>query len=165
MTVRALPLLSNYSTANLSAPWVSPELPREMADALVVVTAEALSGGPATATVSPTFQVWHSILGGNQEEVYSGAAGVDPTNSWYDIAAASNPSMLPDGDWPAALDVSGATLTTPVGVFRTIRGGFPWRVKLNWALTGGTSPTIKLSVIAYVRERFVGGFDRVESGT
>jgi hypothetical protein len=165
MTIRALPLLAAYTTASMTAPFLGPEMPREMTDALVMVTVESISGGPATATITPHFQVWHSILGGNQEEVFSGGAGTDPTNSWFNIVAANNPSMLPDGDWASATDVSAAVLATPVAVFKTIRGGFPWRLRLDWALTGGASPAMKISAIAYIRERFVGGFDRVESGT
>jgi hypothetical protein len=165
MTIRTLPLLSSFSTANLSAPFLSPEMPRDLLDATVVVSVESISGAPSAATLTPKFQIWHSVIGGNQDEVYTGASGTDPTNSWYDIGSAANPGMLPDGDWAAALDVSAAALASPVAMFKTIRGGFPWRLKLNWSLTGGTAPAMKISAIAYCRERFVGGFDRNDSGT
>lgn len=165
MTVRALPLLNSFSTSSMTAPFLTAEMPREILDATVVVTVESISGTPTTATISPKLQLWHSVIGGNQEEVYSGASGTDPTNSWFDIKYANNPSMLPDGDFPTALDVSAATLAVPVSTFRTVRGGFPWRLSLSWAFTGGTTPSMKISAMAFVRERFVGGFDRIDSGT
>lgn len=166
MTIRAISLLNNFSTASMASPWLSPEMPREMQNAVVLVMAEQTSGAPATATISPTFQAWCSICGSNQEEVSAAGGGTDPTISWFTLAAAANPSLLPDGDWPATTDVSAAVFATPVGVLKRIDGGFPWRLRIAWALTGGTTPAIKLTAIAYVRERFVGGFDRREnSGT
>lgn len=164
MRTRTIPLLSYFSIGTISSPWLGPEMPRSAYDALVVVTCEAVTGSPGAATVTPKFQLWHSVIGGNQEEVVNGGSGVDPTNSWFDLGATANPSLLPDGDWAATADVSAATTSAPVIVgAKTIRGGFPWRLKLAWALTGGTSPTMRLSAIAYLREGFVGGFDRVES--
>lgn len=165
MAIRAISLLNNYASTNMTAPFLTPEMPRSMHDALVVIMIENITGGPSAATISPSFQVWNSICGGNQEEVINGGSGVDPTISWFNIAAASNPSMLPDGDWPSLFDVSGATGTTPVAVFKRIDGGFPWRLSLNWALTGGTSPSMKITAIAYVREHVASGSDRTDSGT
>ncbi len=162
--IRLVPLLSGYSTANMTSPFLSPELPRNLRDALVVVTVEALTGAPSTATVSPRFQVWHSHVGGHQDEVILGGSGASPVDTWFDIAAVTNPSLLPDGDWPVGLDVSGAVLATPVATFRRIDGGFPWRLRIAWALTGGSSPAMSLSAIAYCRELPPSGFDRVESG-
>lgn len=165
MTVRAIPLLNAFSTASMTAPFLTAEMPREMLDATVVVTVESISGAPTTATISPKLQLWHSVVGGNQEEVFSGASGTDPTNSWFDIKAANNPSMVPDGDFPTTFDVAAATIAMPLSTFRTVRGGFPWRLSLSWAFTGGTTPSMKISAMAFVRERFVGGFDRIDSGT
>jgi hypothetical protein len=157
--------LNAYSTANMTSPFLSPEMPRAIQDALVVVTVESVSGSPTTVTISPMFQYWHSIIGGNQEEVIDGGSGISPTISWFTVAAVSNPSLLPDGDWPVAQDVSAAeTANTPVSFARRIDGGFPWRLNVAWAFTGGTSPAMILSAIAYCREGPPGGFDRVESG-
>lgn len=167
MTIRTIPLLSGAITGTnpTTSPWVGPEMPRNLTDALVVVTVGGLTGAPTAATITPKFQLWHSVIGGNQEEVILGGTGVSPANSWFDLSAAQNPSLLPDGDWPSALSVVAATVSAPIAVARTIRGGFPWRLQLAWALTGGTSPTAELNVIAYCRELPHGGFDRVESSS
>lgn len=164
MTTRALPQLIYQSTSSLTSPFVTSEQARDVDYAIAVITIESISGAPSTATISPKFQLWHSIVGGNQEEVNSGGSGMDPANSWMTLAASSNPFLLPDGDWPTSLDISTATLTAPVQVARTIRGGAPWRLSVPFVFTGGTSPSARMSVIIYNRERFVGGFDRVDSG-
>ena len=154
MRVRTVPLLNSALVSILgSSPWKSPEMPRAMKDALVVVTVEAVTGTPATATITPTFEAWHSTVGGNYYENFeSTGSGASPVNTWYAITVANNPSLLPDGDWGSAIDVSSAVVGTPLGYFRRIDGGFPWRLSLAWALTGGTSPTMKVSAIAYIRE-------------
>lgn len=167
-----LVLLNNADTSILgsdggaagTSPWVSPELPRNMLDAFVIVTVESVSGAPTTATITPKFQAWHSVIGGNVEEVVGGGAGVVPDISWFDIATATNPSLLPDGDWPSAFDVHTATATTPVSTMRSVVGrGYPWRLKVAWAFTGGTTPQMKISAIAYVRHGDESGYDPVES--
>lgn len=162
--IRNVPILSGYSTANMTSPFISPEMPRNLDSALVIVTVEEISGSPSTATISPKFQVWHSHVGGNQEEVILGGTGTSPEDSWFDITVTGNPYVLPDGDWPATVNVAPATLTVPVSVFRTLRGGFPWRLRLSWAFTGGTTPSMRISAMAYCAERLGPGFDRVESG-
>ncbi len=163
--IRTLVLLSGYSTASMSSPFVTPELPRNIEDALVVISVESITGSPTAATITPTFEVWHSHVGTNQDEVVLGGSGLSPVDSWYTINSALNPSMMPDGAWPTALDVSGATTSTPVGTFRRIGGGFPWRLKIAWSLSGGSTPSMKLSAMAYLREIQPAGFDRVESGS
>lgn len=163
MTIRPVPILSGYLTSNMTSPYVSPEMPRDLVDATVIVTVEQVNGSPTTATISPKFQIWHSHVGGHQDEVILGGAGASPYDTWFDITAAANPNTLPDGDWPSSFDVSTATLAAPKSVFRTIRGGFPWRLVIPWALAGGTTPSLRISAMAYCRERFIGGFDRVES--
>lgn len=166
MRTRTIPLL-NYVDVVASlggSPWKGPEMPRSIYDALVVVTVEAITGAPATATITPGFDVWHSVVGGNTEEVINGGVGASPAASWFPIAAASNPSLVPDGDFPAALDVHAATVAAPIATFKRIAGGFPWRFSLAFALTGGAAPSMRVSAIAYIREGYVGGFDRVESG-
>jgi hypothetical protein len=167
MTVRTIALLNAQSTTatpTFTSPWQSPEMPRDFLDATVVVSVENCTGSPSLAIISPVFQVWHSIVGGNPEEVVDPpGGGTSPVNSWYNLVGNNNPSMLPDGDWPQTWDVSGAVITAPVGLVNTIRGGFPWRLQISWTLTGGTTPALSISAIAYVRERFVGGFDRIES--
>lgn len=163
--IRAIPLLNNFATSSMTSPFVSPELPRNLTDAVVVITVESISGAPTAATITPQFQLWHSVIGGNQEEVFLGGSGVNPDVSWLALTAAQNPSLLPDNDWPVGLDVSAATTGAPVMVARRISGGFPWRLSLAWALTGGTSPAMKISAIAYCREIPTPGFDRVESGS
>ena len=163
--IRTVPILSSESTANMTSPYQSPEMGRNLIDAVVIVTVESISGGPSVATVSPTFQIWHSVIGGNQEEVIDGGSGTSPVNSWATLAAAANPSLMPDGDWPVSINVAGATLTSPVMTTLRIDGGFPWRLNLAWALTGGTSPSMLLSAIAYLRELPAPGFDRLESGS
>lgn len=163
--IRAMPILSSYSTASLTNPWKDcTEQGRNIDSALVVVTVESISGSPSTATLSPKFQVWHSHVGGNQEEVILGGSGTSPYDSWFDVGVTDNPNLLPDGDWPAAKDVKAATLTVPISMYKTIRGGFPWRLTLSWAFTGGTSPSMKISAMAYYKELPPPGFDRVESG-
>jgi hypothetical protein len=165
VTIRAIPLLSGYSTSNMTSPYVGPEMPRNLQSALVIVTVESISGGPATATITPKLQVWHSHVGTNQEEVILGGTGSSPLDTWFDITAAGNPSLLPDGNFPTALDVSAAVLAVPISTFKTISGGFPWRLNLAWALTGGTTPSMKISAMAYCSELPSPGFDRVESGS
>jgi hypothetical protein len=160
--IRAVPILSGYSSSNMTSPYQSPEMPRNLDSALVIVTVESISGSPSTATITPKFQVWHSHVGGNQEEVILGGAGTSPLDSWFDIAVAANPYMLPDGDWASATDVKAAVLATPISVFKTLRGGFPWRLSLAWAFTGGTSPSMKISAMAYCMERPGPSSSRVE---
>lgn len=166
MTTRMNVHLNKYSTLNHSiaatGPFYTSEQGRDYLDSVTVITVEKILGAPTTVTITPKFQLWHSVIGGNQTEANTGASGVDPVISWVDLSAASNPSLLPDGDWPTALDVSGAGTgyTTPVIIARRISGGFPWRLKINWAFTGGTSPRIELSAVTYSRERFGGGNDR-----
>jgi hypothetical protein len=157
MITRTLPILNAATTTTIGAsPYVSPPMKRSIVDAVVMVTVEAVSGVPATATISPTFEVWHSVVGGNYFEVYETTnPGLPPTLSWFPIVAASNPSMLPDGDWPATTDVSGATVGAPVSVFRSIiPRGAPWRIKIAWALTGGIAPTLTIDAICYQRETY-----------
>lgn len=163
--IRNVPILSGFSTSSMTSPYVSPEMPRNLDSALVIVTVESISGSPSTATITPKFQVWHSHVGGNQEEVVLGGAGTSPVDSWFDITNANNPYLLPDGDWAAATNVAAAVLATPISVFKSLRGGFPWRLSLAWAFTGGTSPSMKISAMAYCAERHGHGFDRVESGS
>ncbi len=163
--IRTIPLLSGYSTSNMTSPFVTPEMPRNIEDALVMVTVESVTGSPTTATITPSFEVWHSHVGGNQEEVILGGSGTSPLDSWFTIQSAQNPSMLPDGAWPTALDVSTAVVATPISTFRRIGGGFPWRLKIAWNLAGGSTPTLTISAIAYVRELPAPGFDRMESGS
>jgi len=158
MTIRSNVHLINYNTTLMTSPFITSEQSRDYLDAVVVITAESIVGAPTTVTITPKFQLWHSVVGGNQEEVNTGGSGVDPTNSWVDLSAASNPSLLPDGDWPTSFDVSTAATATPVILARRISGGFPWRLKISWAFTGGTAPGIRLSAMTYGRERFVGGF-------
>jgi hypothetical protein len=165
MTNRPNVHLINYSTLNMTSPFLTSEQSRDYLDVVTVITVEKINGSPATATLSPTFQLWHAVVGGNQDEVNTGGTGVDPANSWLTLSAASNPSLLPDGDWPVNLDVSGAAVATPIILARRILGGFPWRLKLDWAFTGGSSPSMQISAMSYCRERFAGGFDRAQSGT
>lgn len=167
MTIRAIPLLSGYLSTSMTSPFVGPEMPRELVDSTVIVTVEQVQGSPTTATISPKFQIWHSHVGQNQEEVILGqvSGGASPYDTWFDISATSNPNMLPDGDWPTSFDVSAATAAVPKSTFRTIRGGFPWRLVIPWTVSGGSAPSIRISAMAYCRERFVGGFDRVESSS
>lgn len=165
MRVRTIPLMNGVFTNTLTSPWVSPELPRGMYDAVVAVVAEQTLGAPTTATISPEIQLWHGTVGGNWFENAGGSGvGLYPANSWQTLAAAQNPSLLPDGDFPATTDVKAATTSAPVYLTKRVSGGFPWRVRLAWALTGGAGPKIQLSVNLYVREASPGGFDRVESG-
>lgn len=163
--IRAIPILSSYSSSSMTSPYISPEMPRNLDSALVIVTVESISGSPSTATITPKFQVWHSHVGGNQEEVILGGAGTSPLDSWFDIGVTANPYLMPDGDWAATTDVKAAVLATPISVFKTLRGGFPWRLSLAWAFTGGSSPSMKISAMAYCMERPSPSFDRVESGT
>lgn len=163
--IRSVPLLSGYTTASMTSPFVSPEMPRNLQDALVIVTVESISGSPTTATITPSFEVWHSHVGTNQEAVVLGGSGASPVDSWFTINSTSNPSMLPDGSWPVGLDVSAAVLATPISTFRRIDGGFPWRLRIAWAFTGGSTPSMKISAMAYCRELPAPGFDRVESGS
>lgn len=162
--IRNVPILSSYSTSSMTSPYLSPEMPRNLDSALVIVTVESVSGSPSTATITPKFQVWHSHVGGNQEEIILGGTGTSPVDSWFDIGVTANPYLMPDGDWAATTDVKAAVVATPISVFKTIRGGFPWRLSIAWAFTGGTSPSMKISAMAYCNERPISGFDRVESG-
>lgn len=162
--IRHVPLLSGFTTASMTSPYVSPEMPRNIEDALVIVTVESITGTPTGMTVTPTFEVWHSHVGTQQDEVVISGTGLSPVDSWFPIAAATNPSMMPDGDWPVGLDVVGA-ITVPVATFRRIGGGFPWRLRLAWAFTAGTTPAARISAMAYCREILPAGFDRVESSS
>jgi hypothetical protein len=163
--IRAIPILSSYASSSMTSPFISPEMPRNLDSAVVIVSVESISGSPSTATITPKFQIWHSHVGGNQEEVILGGAGTSPLDSWFDITVAANPYLLPDGDWAATTNVAAAVLATPISVFKTIRGGFPWRLNLAWAFTGGSSPSMKISAMAYCMERPLPGFERDESGT
>lgn len=165
MTVRHNALLNNYSVTGNQTFDQNQEMPRNLIDSVTVITVESISGAPSAVTITPKFHFWHSMVGGNQEELNSGGSGASPDKTWYPITYASNPSMLPDGDWPTALDVSTATPTTPVGVFRSLKGGFPWKLSVAVAFTGGTAPSLKLSVMTYFNERPAIGLDRIESGT
>lgn len=164
MRVRTIPLINGVWTNTLTSPWVSPELPRGMEDAIVAIVAEQTLGAPATATFTPTIQLWHGTVGGNWvENGGGGGTGLYPANSWQTLNATSNPSLLPDGDF-GTVDVAPATIAVPIYVTKRVSGGFPWRVKLDWALTGGTNPKVQFSMQLYIREAPAVGFDRVESG-
>lgn len=165
MRVRTIPLWNGLWTTGLTSPLLSPEMPRGMHDAVVAIAVEQVQGAPTTATITPTIQLWHPTVGGNWVENGGGSgAGLYPRFSWQTLSAAENPSLLPDGDFPATLNVSAATTSTPVYITRRVDGGFPWRLSLAWTLTGGTSPKIGLSVNVFIRESPAAGFDRVESG-
>lgn len=165
MTVRHNALLNSYTFSGAGTFDQNQEMPRNLIDSLTVITVESISGAPTTATISPKFWLWHSMVGGNQEEANTGGAGLSPDKSWLRIVTAQNPSLLPDGDWPTALDVSAASLTAPVMVARSLKGGFPWKLSVDVAFTGGAAPSLRLSVMTYFNERPGMGFDRVESST
>jgi hypothetical protein len=157
MLTRTVPLLNACTTGTIgSSPFVSPQMPRSIYDALVIVTVENCSGAPSTATITPSFEVWHSVVGGNYFEVYeTSGSGLSPASSWFAVSNANNPSMLPDGDWPATTDVHSATVSAPVSVFKSfVPRGAPWRLKVAWAFSGGTSPALTISAQAYLRETF-----------
>lgn len=162
--IRTIPILTGWLTSAGTSPFYSAELPRNMESAIVVVTAEAITGSPSAATISPEIQLWHSHVGGNQEEVILGGTGLSPVDSWLTLNATDNPSLLPDGAFAASIDVAAATTSAPTIKVKRVLGGFPWRLKIGWSLTGGTNPAIRLSAVAYVKELPPVGFDRVESG-
>lgn len=157
MQTRTLPILNACTTTTIgTSPYVGPQMPRSVYDALVVVTVEAVSGAPSAATITPSFEVWHSVVGSNFFETFESTnAGLSPVTSWFAVSNANNPSLLPDGDWPAALDVHSATVSAPVSTFKSfVPRGAPWRLKIAWAFTGGTTPALTISAIAYLRETF-----------
>lgn len=164
MRIRTIPLVNGAWTNGLTSPWVSPELPRGMHDAVIAIVAEQTIGAPSAATLTPSIQLLHATVGGNWVENGGGGGdGLYPANAWQTLDAATNPSLLPDGNW-AAMAVQAATTSAPVYAARRIGGGFPWRLRLDWAFTGGSNPKTQFSVNLYIREFAAGGFDRVESG-
>lgn len=153
MPVRHNAILNRYNLTGTSGTFdQNQEMPRALRGSVTSIVVEEVTGSPTVATITPRFHFWHSMVGGNQEEANTSAAGLSPDKAWFPILAAQNPGMLPDGDWPTALDVKAATMTAPIAVFRSLKGGFPWKFSLDWALTGGTSPIIRVSVMTYFDE-------------
>jgi hypothetical protein len=148
MFMRTLPLLNRKSTAALApSPYTTVELPRWLDRAVVAVTVETVTGSPTAMAITPSFQMWHSVAGGGEFERLVGTSFTPP---WFDLSADTNPWLLPDGDWAPFTTVTPG----PGGLSqaKTIRGGFPWRLKLHWTFTGGTGPGAYISAIAYVME-------------
>jgi hypothetical protein len=148
MFQRTLPLLNRKSTAALApSPYATVELPRWLAWAVVAVTVEGVTGNPTAMTITPRFEMWHSVAGAGEFERLVGTSFTPP---WFVITAASNPFLLPDGDWQSFTNVNPPA--SGLSQARTIRGGFPWRLRLDWSFTGGSGPAAYLSAIAYVME-------------
>lgn len=146
--IRTLPLLNRKSTAALApSPYVAVEMPRWFARSFVVVTIEAVTGSPTAMSITPSFEAWHSVAGDSEFERTIGSTFTPP---WFDINAASNPSVFPDGDFAAFTNV--APPANGNSAMKTILGGFPWRLKLAWTFTGGSAPAAQISAMAYCSE-------------
>lgn len=152
MPVRHNALLNSYTFSASGTFDQNQEMPRGLRSSVTSIVAEVVTGAPTSVILTPKFHFWHSMVGGNQEEANTGGSGISPDKTWFPITAANNPSMLPDGDWPASFDVTAATLIAPLATFRSLKGGFPWKLVCGVAITGGTAPTVKLSVMTYFDE-------------
>lgn len=148
MMVRTHPLLNRKSTATLGpSPYATVEIPRWLDRAIVIVTIEAVTGSPSAMTITPKFELWHSVAGGGEFERLVGTSMEPP---WFVITSSTNPWLLPDGDWTPFTNVSlGASGASQA---KTIRGGAPWRLRLDWNFVGGSSPAALISAIAYCME-------------
>jgi hypothetical protein len=148
MFQRTLPLLNRKSTHALGAsPYTTVELPRWLAWAVVAVTIEDVEGSPTAMSITPRFEMWHSVTGGGEFERMVGTSFTPP---YFPITAASNPFLLPDGDWKPFTTVDPPA--SGLSQAKTIRGGFPWRLRLDWSFTSGTSPAAAISAIVYAME-------------
>jgi hypothetical protein len=144
---RTLPLLNGKSTNALGSTYTTCELPRWLDRAIVAITIESVLGAPSAMSITPKFEMWHSVAFGGEFERLVGTSAPPP---WFGITASTNKWLLPDGDWVPFTNVSPGA--SGISQAKTIRGGFPWRVRIDSSFTGGTSPSAKISMIAYVLE-------------
>lgn len=148
MFQRTLPLLNRKSTHALApSPYTTVELPRWLAWAVVAVTVEDVEGSPTTMSITPRFEMWHSVAGAGE---YERIVGTTFTPPYFALSAATNPFLLPDGDWQPFTNVNPPA--SGLSQAKTIRGGFPWRLRLDWSFTGGNSPAALISAIVYAME-------------
>lgn len=148
--IRTLPLFSRKSVWALGDGYTSIEIPRWFSTCRVMFTLESVSGAPSAMSITPSFQAWHSIAGDSEYERIVGSSFTPP---WFDINAASNPSVFPDGDFTPITNV--APGASGVSQMKTIMGGFPWRLKLKFTMTGGTSPIAQVSAMVFAAEDIV----------
>jgi hypothetical protein len=102
-------------------------------EAVYQITVESVTGAPTSWSLIPVFrQIMPRTL--------AAAEGA--------LNAMDNGQLLPDGDWPvfSSAQVTNGILPLLFPVTRRIRGGFIHRLALVAVLTGGTAPTLVVSV-------------------
>lgn len=116
------------------------------------IAVEKLNGAPTTATLVPAFQ--GLVISGQNN--FEGQYGTSSNIPWYDLDATSCMTaagfldIVPGGTMPtiATQTFVNTTPVTPKVYMARIRGGFPHRLMLRGAFSGGTTPSWQVSIWA-----------------
>lgn len=134
-----------FGTAEGSGTFYFPTCWSEAAQETVYqFSVEAVGGAPTSALLTAKFQ---SIQKTSQGNLANSWTFMNP--QYFDLAAAGNAGLLPDGDWPAVM--ADETLAGPVSFIRRIRGGFPHRLAFTQTFTGGTEPYFYMTIEQLIR--------------